>query len=70
MQRGRLYDRVQMPASLGHHIADLVHVDLGVFRGERDDRCGWAAQNIQFRDLLLDAFSNLLCRSDDSAAGL
>ena len=70
MQRRRLRDRVQMPALLGHPIANLVHVDLRVLGTERDNRRGRVAQNVQFRDFLLDASRNLLRGSDDSAAGL
>lgn len=70
MERGRARRRVQMPVLLGHDVPDLMDVDFGVLRRERDARRGRVAEDVQLGDLLADAFCEGLRGADDSAAGL
>lgn len=43
-------DGIEMPAALGHVVADRVDVDAWALRAESDDGCGRVAEHEKLRD--------------------
>ena len=70
MQRGRTGGCVEVPALLRHEVTHFADVDLRVLRRKRDDGGGRVAEDVQLRQLRLDAPRDLLRSGHDGAARL
>jgi len=68
MHGGRVGQCVEMPALGAHDIANRVGVDC--LAAERDDACGWVAEDVQLRHCRADGLCNGACGANDFAAGL